>query len=101
MSGGQVSAPVVIRASMGAIKNAGPHHSGCYYPIYAHCPGLIVVVPSNPADAKGLMKTALRASDPVIFLEHKLLFGAKGPVPSSGILHSLRPGQCVAPGHAT
>ena len=82
MSGGQVSAPVVIRASMGAIKNAGPHHSGCYYPIYAHCPGLIVVAPSNPADAKGLMKTALRASDPVLFLEHKLLFGAKGPVPS-------------------
>ncbi len=82
MSGGQVSAPVVIRASMGAIKNAGPHHSGCYYPVYAHCPGIIVVVPSNPADAKGLMKTALRASDPVLFLEHKLLFSAKGPVPA-------------------
>jgi 2-oxoisovalerate dehydrogenase E1 component len=83
MSGGQASAPVVIRASMGAIKNAGPHHSGCYYPIYAHCPGLIVVVPSNAADAKGLIKTALRASDPVIFLEHKLLFGGKGPVPTA------------------
>ena len=83
MSGGRVSAPVVIRASMGAIKNAGPHHSGCYYPVYAHCPGLIVVVPSNPADAKGLMKTALRASDPVLFLEHKLLFGAKGRVPAA------------------
>src|ERR1019366_5244358 len=82
MSGGQASAPVVIRASMGAIKNAGPHHSGCYYHIYAHCPGLIVVVPSNEADAKGLMKTALRAADPVIFLEHKLLFGGKGPVPT-------------------
>lgn len=99
MSGGQVSAPVVIRASIGAIKNAGPHHSGCYYPIYAHCPGLIVVVPSNPADAKGLMKTALRASDPVIFLEHKLLFGAKGPVPSAeyyipfGQANVLRPGS--------
>jgi 2-oxoisovalerate dehydrogenase E1 component len=82
MSGGQVSAPVVIRASMGAIKNAGPHHSGCYYPVYAHCPGLIVAVPSNPADAKALMKTALRASDPVLFLEHKLLFSTKGPVPA-------------------
>jgi 2-oxoisovalerate dehydrogenase E1 component len=99
MSGGQVSAPVVIRASIGAIKNAGPHHSGCYYPIYAHCPGLIVAVPSNPADAKGLMKTALRASDPVIFLEHKLLFGAKGPVPSAeyyipfGQANVLRPGS--------
>ncbi|MBU6411056.1 MAG: dehydrogenase, partial [Verrucomicrobia bacterium] len=82
MSNGQISAPVVIRASMGAIKNAGPHHSGCYYPVYAHCPGIIVVVPSNPADAKGLMKTALHCSDPVLFLEHKLLFGVKGPVPA-------------------
>ncbi len=81
MSGGQVSAPVIIRASMGVIKNSGPHHSGCYYPLYAHCPGIIVVVPSNPADAKGLMKTALQASDPVLFLEHKQLFGGKGPVP--------------------
>lgn len=83
MSNGQVSAPVVVRASMGAIKNAGPHHSGCYYPIYAHCPGLIVVVPSNPADAKGLMKTALNASDPVLFLEQKLLFSGKGLVPKA------------------
>ena len=73
---------MVIRASMGAIKNAGPHHSGCYYPVYAHCPGIIVVVPSNPADAKGLMKTALNCSDPVVFLEHKQLFGTKGPVPA-------------------
>lgn len=81
MSNGQVQVPVIVRASCGAIKNAGPHHSGMYYPIWAHCPGLIVVVPSNPADAKGLMKTALRAHDPVIFLEHKLLFGSKGPVP--------------------
>ena len=76
MSNGQIQVPVVIRASMGAIsKNAGPHHSGTYYPIWAHCPGLIVVVPSNPADAKGLIKTALRASDPVIFLEHKACLG--------------------------
>lgn len=81
MSNGQISVPMVVRASMGAIKNAGPHHSGTYYPMWAHCPGLIVVVPSNPADAKGLIKTALRASDPVIFLEHKLLFGSKGQVP--------------------
>ncbi len=81
MSNGQLGVPMVVRAGMGAIKNAGPHHSGSYYPVWAHCPGLIVAVPSNPADAKGLMKTALRASDPVIFLEHKLLFSSKGPVP--------------------
>ena len=81
MSNGQINVPMVVRASIGAIKNAGPHHSGTYYPIWAHCPGLIVVVPSNPADAKGLIKTALRCSDPVIFLEHKLLFSSKGLVP--------------------
>jgi 2-oxoisovalerate dehydrogenase E1 component len=81
MSNGQMSAPVVLRAAMGAIKNAGPHHSGCYYPMYAQAPGLIIAVPSNPADAKGLMKTALRASDPVLFLDHKSIFGMKGPVP--------------------
>jgi 2-oxoisovalerate dehydrogenase E1 component len=82
MSNGQMAVPLAIRAGMGAIKNAGPHHSGCYYPVWAHCPGLVVAVPSNPADAKGLIKTALRSSDPVIFLEHKLLFGSRGVVPS-------------------
>jgi 2-oxoisovalerate dehydrogenase E1 component len=81
MSNGQVSAPMVVRAGMGVVKNAGPHHSGAYYPVWAHCPGLIVVVPSNPADAKGLFKTALRANGPVLFLEHKSLLAAKGPVP--------------------
>jgi 2-oxoisovalerate dehydrogenase E1 component len=82
MSSGQVSVPMVVRAGMGAVKCAGPHHSGAYYPVWAHCPGLIVVVPSNPADAKGLMKTALRASDPVLFLESKSLLSTKWPVPA-------------------
>ncbi len=82
MSNGQVSVPMVVRSGMGTVKNAGPHHSGTYYPVWAHCPGLIVVVPSNPADAKGLMKTALRAGDPVIFMEHKSLMSARGPVPT-------------------
>jgi 2-oxoisovalerate dehydrogenase E1 component len=81
MSNGQVSVPMIVRAGVGSVKNAGPHHSGSYYPVWAHCPGLIVVVPSNPADAKGLFKTALRASDPVIFLEQKSLLASKGPVP--------------------
>jgi len=81
MSNGQISVPVIIRSGAGAIRNAGPHHSGIYHPMWAHIPGLIVALPSNPADAKGLMKTALRAHDPVIFLEHKSLFSTKGPVP--------------------
>ncbi|MBN2021183.1 MAG: hypothetical protein JW809_00170 [Pirellulales bacterium] len=82
MTNGQLSVPMVVRAFLGVVKNAGPHHSGSYHPVWAHCPGLIVVVPSNPADAKGLFKTALRASDPVIFLEHKSLASSKGPVPT-------------------
>lgn len=81
MSGGKIAVPMVIRASCGAIKNAGAHHSGSFYPMWAHIPGLIVVVPSTPADAKGLMKTALRSGDPVLFLEHKSLFATKGEVP--------------------
>ncbi len=82
MSNGQVGVPMIVRSGMGTVKNAGPHHSGTYYPVWAHCPGLIVVVPSNPADAKGLMKTALRAGDPVIFMEHKSLMSNRGPVPT-------------------
>jgi 2-oxoisovalerate dehydrogenase E1 component len=82
MSNNQVSVPMVVRAGMGAVKQTGPHHSGTYHPVWAHCPGLIVVVPSNPADAKGLMKTALRANDPVIFLEQKTLLAVKGQVPT-------------------
>jgi 2-oxoisovalerate dehydrogenase E1 component len=81
LSQGAVHVPMVLRAPMGAIKSAGAHHSGAYYPMWAHIPGLIVVVPSNPADAKGLMKTALRAQDPVLFLEPKALFATKGEVP--------------------
>ena len=81
MSNGQVTVPMVVRAGMGAVKQTGPHHSGTYYPVWAHCPGLIVAVPSNPADAKGMFKTALRANEPVLFLEHKALMATKGPVP--------------------
>ena len=82
MSNGQMSAPVVIRAGSGAVRSAGPHHSGAYHPVWAHIPGLIVCLPSNPADAKGLMKTALKAGDPVIMLESKALFATKGLVPA-------------------
>lgn len=81
MSNGEIGVPMVVRSGMGTVKNAGPHHSGTFHAVWAHCPGLIVVVPSNPADAKGLFKTALRGSDPVIFLEHKSLLSSKGPVP--------------------
>src|SRR5690606_30823052 len=82
ISNGQLSVPMIIRAGAGQIKQSGPQHSGTFHSLWAHFPGLIVVVPSNPADAKGLMKTALRAGDPVIFLEPKAFFSTKGPVPT-------------------
>lgn len=82
MSNGNMNAPVVIRAGGGALRSSGPHHSGSYHTVFAHMPGLVVCVPSNPADAKGLMKTALRANDPVLMLEPKALFSSKGPVPT-------------------
>lgn len=81
MTSGLMSAPMVVRVGAGALRSSGPHHSGIYHPIFAHIPGLIVCVPSTPADAKGLMKTALRAGDPVIMLEPKALFASKGEVP--------------------
>ena len=81
MSNGQMNAPVVIRIGAGALRSAGPHHSGTYHPSWAHIPGLIVCMPSTPADAKGLVKTALRAGDPVMIFEPKALFAEKGEVP--------------------
>lgn len=82
MSNGQMNAPMVVRVGAGAVRSAGPHHSGTYHPVWSHIPGLIVCLPATPADAKGLMKTALRAGDPVIMLETKALFASKGPVPA-------------------
>jgi len=82
MSNGRMQAPMVVRVGSGAVRSAGPHHSGTYHPAWAHIPGLIVCMPSTPADAKGLMKTALRAGDPVLMLETKALFSTKGPVPA-------------------
>jgi len=99
MSNGQMAAPMVIRVGAGAVRSAGPHHSGMYHPVWAHVPGLIVCMPSTPADAKGLMKTALRAGDPVIMLETKALFASKGPVPEGehlvpfGVARIARPGR--------
>ena len=81
MSNGQMNAPMVIRVGCGTVRSTGPHHSGTYHPVWAHIPGLIVCMPATPADAKGLMKTALQAGDPVLMLETKALFASRGPVP--------------------
>jgi 2-oxoisovalerate dehydrogenase E1 component len=81
MSSGRISMPILLRGCIGIGHSAATHHSGNYYPMYAHFPGLRVVVPSTPYDAKGLLTRALHSSDPVLFLEHRELLGVKGPVP--------------------
>lgn len=81
MSSGRLKMPVLLRGCIGIGHSAATHHSGNYYPMYAHFPGLRVIVPSTPADAKGLFKRALNCDDPVLFLEHRELLGVKGPVP--------------------
>lgn len=81
MSNGRLKMPIVLRGCIGIGGAAATHHSGSYFPIFVNQPGFRVVVPSNPADAKGLLKTAIRCDDPVIFLEHKSLLNRKGMVP--------------------
>jgi 2-oxoisovalerate dehydrogenase E1 component len=81
MSNGRLKMPILLRGCIGIGHSAATHHSGNHYPLYANFPGLRVVVPSSPADAKGLLHHALRSDDPVLFLEHRELLGSKGPVP--------------------
>ncbi len=81
MSGGQMGCPIVFRGPNGAAARVAAQHSQCYSAWYAHVPGLKVVAPSNPADAKGLLKSAIRDPNPVLVLENEILYGASGPVP--------------------
>ena len=81
MFGGQKTVPVVVRAPDGIINQAAAQHSQCVEAWFTHIPGLKVVIPSNPADAKGLLKAAIRDDNPVIYFEHKGLFSMKGDVP--------------------
>ncbi len=82
MSSGRIKMPVLLRGCIGIGHSAATHHSGSYYAMYGQVPGLRVVVPSTPYDAKGLMAHALRCSDPVVFLEHREILSVKGLVPS-------------------
>lgn len=86
MSGGQFKIPMVFRGPTGNAGQLGAQHSQCFESWYANCPGLKVVVPSNPADAKGLLKSAIRDNDPVIFMESEVMYGEKGDVPEGEYL---------------
>ncbi|MGQ0663869.1 MAG: pyruvate dehydrogenase complex E1 component subunit beta [Pseudomonadota bacterium] len=102
MSGGQMGCPIVFRGPNGAATRVAAQHSQCYASWYAHCPGLKVVAPWSAADAKGLLKSAIRDPNPVIFLENEILYGQSGPVPDDpdftvpiGKAKVVRPGKHV------
>jgi len=81
MFGGQARVPLVVRMPQGAGHQLGPTHSHCLEAMFLHVPGLLVAVPSTAADAKGLLKSAIRDENPVVFIEHESLYGVRGEVP--------------------
>jgi pyruvate/2-oxoglutarate/acetoin dehydrogenase E1 component len=95
MFNGQVRVPMVIRMPGGGGHQLGPTHSHSFEALYLQIPGLLVACPSTPADAKGLLKAAIRDDNPVIFIEHETLYGARGEVPENGDDGLLRFGQAA------
>ncbi|MSO70741.1 MAG: pyruvate dehydrogenase complex E1 component subunit beta [Alphaproteobacteria bacterium] len=93
MSGGQMPVPIVFRGPNGAAARVGAQHSQCFASWYAHCPGLKVIAPYTAADAKGLLRAAIRDHNPVVFLENEILYGMSFPVPDD-------PEHIVPIGHA-
>ena len=98
MFGGQVSVPLVLRASDGVLRSSASQHSSSLEGLFTHLPGLKVVAPSNPADAKGLLRTAIDDPDPVIYLEHKKITAQRGPVPTGDYRVPLGSAAVVRPG---
>jgi pyruvate dehydrogenase E1 component beta subunit len=101
MSGGQYSCPIVFRGGNGTAGQLGATHSQSFEAFYAHVPGLKVITPSNPYDAKGLLKAAIRDNDPVVFLESEKMYGDKGEIPEGeyiipiGVANTKRKGTDV------
>lgn len=98
MTGGQVKIPLVLRAPMGTGRRGAAQHSQNMEALFAHIPGLKLVCPSTPQDAKGLLKSAIRDDDPVIFLEHKLLYPQKAEIDDSVDAIPLGEAVCRRPG---
>src|SRR6266850_2863305 len=84
MFGGQVTVPLVLRMPQGAGHQLGPTHSHCLEAMFLQVPGLLVAVPATASDAKGMLKSAIRDENPVIFIEHESLYGVRGEVPEDG-----------------
>jgi pyruvate dehydrogenase E1 component beta subunit len=89
MFGGKASCPLVIRTMIGAGMGAAGQHSGCHYSVFTHMPGIKTVIPSTPADAKGLLTSAIRDDDLVVVFENKMLYGMNGEVPEGEYLIPL------------
>ncbi len=98
MSGGQVSIPIVFRGPNGPAEYLGSQHSQALQSIFAHVPGLKVIAPATPYDAKGLLKTAIRDDNPVLFLEGELMYGWKGEVPEEEYLIEFGKADIKRPG---
>ncbi len=99
MSGGQIKVPIVFRGPTGNAGQLSSQHSQNFENWYANCPGLKVVIPSNPYDAKGLLKSAIRDNDPVIFMESELMYGDKGAVPEGEYLIPIGQAEIVREGN--
>ena len=101
MSGGKLRVPMVIRTTLGATRRSAAQHSQSLYAWVAHVPGLKVVLPSTPADAKGMLKAAIRDENPVLFFEDKMMYQVKGSVPEGdytiplGVADTKRPGSDI------
>lgn len=101
MSGGKLKVPMVVRTTLGATRRSAAQHSQSLHALFSHVPGLKVALPSTPYDAKGLLKTAVRDDNPVIFFEDKMMYQLKGPVPEEeytipfGVADIKRPGTDI------
>lgn len=98
MFGGKLKCPIVIRMLIGRGWGQGPQHSQSYQSVFAHIPGLKVVMPATPHDAKGLLMASVFDDNPVIFLEHRWLYNLKGPVPEEAYRETIGKARCVRQG---
>jgi len=101
MFGGRTKVPMVIRTEGGTGRSIAAHHSQSLEALWVHFPGIYVVMPATPYDAKGLLKSCIRDDNPIMFIEHKMLYGTRGPVPEEeyliplGVADVKRPGKDV------